>query len=1511
MKKTLKRMLAFALCLAVLFGFAVAPEAGATPTELGQNVIYATAGEPTYVPAGYTYVYEDETGLQQIRQFPYDVVITTTQLTPEQSMALADLEQGKRTYVNVDGRTLASSTLTASDAALLSDQIMAALNGDKLKEEEPVNVLYAPYASMKPVRALITFDAAPVAEMEGMTVALSTGLGQAEAQAAASIKAGQMAVLAQAEKALGHEIEVDGQFTLLSNAVSATVNYGDLYAISQIPGIKSATIMPSFELPATEARILDGTFTPSMTHVGPGMGANDAWDLGYKGEGMAVAVIDTGISYDNPAFFIQPEDQDAVAFTRQDIAAILDEYELNAETRNPDGDTSIDTVYYDAKIPFGFNYGDNWADFGVDYWEGHGSHVAGIIAGNLPEEVKPQISMEQLGIAPEAQIIVMKVMDDYGDIYFDSLLAAIEDCIILGVDVANMSLGAPSGPVYLEGFTEFYDRAYEAGINIVVSAGNDYHAGYGSLWGNDMVKSDSVSTGTVGQPGSYNAPMTVASMEGDMVFNTRGFYGDYMGWYDPDRQMYPTMTMIEFIELPDVPEGKGFRETLKGKDYAWTFSTEDAEGKLLFVEFESGNCDELIAMAAEAGALGLVLVGQEPAIGNGYEYSEATATRFDIPTVVVGELVVGDMVEYNPETIHVYDTWYPNAVAGEMSDFSSWGPTEGLTLKPEITGIGGDVFSAYYDSDFAVLSGTSMSAPTISATAALIRQYLRENALVAEEDMAHVVNCLLMSSATPIFDEKNETYYFVRRQGAGLANAATAIEAGAYITVEGTNKAKLELGDDPKRTGEYEMTFTVVNLEDTDKTYTLDTIVLGQKAEGGQYRDGKVTYLTAAHARNLEHTYTTNLTGNTLTVPAGSTAVVTVTVTLTEDEMEYYDERFPAGAYVEGFVRLTGLETGNLSVPFLAFYGEFDDAPILETGSAASLLGGEHAYGTADHIHNQLVGSVKIYEELNANSAYQAEHILGDTRDALSVKVPRKDFRFDLMWEWAMPFYHEHQGISPNSDGNLDYFTWKYALRRNVENIHYTVTNRQTGEVIFEQDTGFVAKTFNKTYAAGVEMSLEWLFPLETDGWSYWYNTDVCLLENNTWVDLTAEVTLEGHDKPTETLTMPLYIDMDPPITPENYVFDMQIDYPWPDFKPTPYYAATGYYDEMWYHDFGLSLMMQYEPEYDYWSTTMTIFEVVEDDEPSGGVDGAYFATWCSEENFNENYRVVDMFYDYAGNIAAYMVEGGKVMDYVEPVAEKTTIQVGEKLTINDVAVTPFNTRPDWSLSDETVAQFVDVQEHSATIEGLSHGKVKVYCGFGTKLKAVEIQVIDPAFEALRTKFTDVPGHWAEEDILTAVYKGLFKGVSDTSFNPNGTVTRGQVVTVLHRMAGEPEAGAEAAFTDLKSGAYYEEAVHWAAENGIVTGMSKEIFAPDAPVTREQFATFLYRYAQFMGADVTAEADLSQYTDAASVSGYAQEAMAWAVEAGLINGMTETTLAPAATATRAQAATILIRYTQR
>ena len=112
----------------------------------------------------------------------------------------------------------------------------------------------------------------------------------------------------------------------------------------------------------------------------------------------------------------------------------------------------------------------------------------------------------------------------------------------------------------------------------------------------------------------------------------------------------------------------------------------------------------------------------------------------------------------------------------------------------------------------------------------------------------------------------------------------------------------------------------------------------------------------------------------------------------------------------------------------------------------------------------------------------------------------------------------------------------------------------------------------------------------------------------------------------------------------------------------------------------------------------------------------------------------------------------------------------------------------------------------------------------------------------------------------------------------------------------------------MKAGAYYEKAVHWAAENGIVKGITTDCFQPDAPVTREQFATFLYRYAEYKGLDVSARADLSGYTDATSVGEYAVDAVSWAVANGLIKGVTDTTLSPNTTATRAQAATILVRY---
>ena len=132
------------------------------------------------------------------------------------------------------------------------------------------------------------------------------------------------------------------------------------------------------------------------------------------------------------------------------------------------------------------------------------------------------------------------------------------------------------------------------------------------------------------------------------------------------------------------------------------------------------------------------------------------------------------------------------------------------------------------------------------------------------------------------------------------------------------------------------------------------------------------------------------------------------------------------------------------------------------------------------------------------------------------------------------------------------------------------------------------------------------------------------------------------------------------------------------------------------------------------------------------------------------------------------------------------------------------------------------------------------------------------------------------------------------------------IVTILYRLEGEPAAEASS-FKDVKAGSWYEAAVNWAAANDIVNGYNEDTFAPTDTITREQMATILYRYSRFKGKDVSQTADLSNFTDAGSISGWAKDAVAWAVEVKLINGMTDTTLVPQGSATRAQAATLMMR----
>lgn len=227
----------------------------------------------------------------------------------------------------------------------------------------------------------------------------------------------------------------------------------------------------------------------------------------------------------------------------------------------------------------------------------------------------------------------------------------------------------------------------------------------------------------------------------------------------------------------------------------------------------------------------------------------------------------------------------------------------------------------------------------------------------------------------------------------------------------------------------------------------------------------------------------------------------------------------------------------------------------------------------------------------------------------------------------------------------------------------------------------------------------------------------------------------------------------------------------------------------------------------------------------------------------------------------------------------------------------------------------IDLAQYAPTKSGATFDGWYADKGLTKKITSVKLD----ANTTVYAKWTETPvsslpfgdvksGDWFYNDVKYVYDKGMMAGTAADVFAPNATTTRAMIVTILYRLEGSPAVTGTSAFVDVPAGQWYTDAVNWAAANQIVKGTSATTFAPNASITREQMAAILYRYAQYKGYDVTKKADLSGYSDNGQVSAYAKDALAWANAAKLINGVTNTTLAPQGNATRAQVSAILHRF---
>ncbi len=279
--------------------------------------------------------------------------------------------------------------------------------------------------------------------------------------------------------------------------------------------------------------------------------------------------------------------------------------------------------------------------------------------------------------------------------------------------------------------------------------------------------------------------------------------------------------------------------------------------------------------------------------------------------------------------------------------------------------------------------------------------------------------------------------------------------------------------------------------------------------------------------------------------------------------------------------------------------------------------------------------------------------------------------------------------------------------------------------------------------------------------------------------------------------------------------------------------------------------------------------------------DTTFTAVWSYIPPANPNYKIT------IGDM-----ENGTVT------ANPTAAKAGATVTLTPV--------PDegYALSTLTVTdRFGDAVRVTENSDGtytfpMPNGQVTVTATF--------VQVEEPA---PTEPFIDVAeGDWFYDAVVYAYQNELMDGVGGNRFAPNSETTRAQLVTILYRLEGQPAVSGDLPFTDVETGTWYTNAVLWAAQNGIVNGVTDTTFAPGDEITRQQLVTILYRYAEAKGYDVSASADLSGYPDADQVQDYAQPAMAWAVAENIIQGMEDGTLKPAGNASRAQIATILMRF---
>ena len=749
----------------------------------------------------------------------------------------------------------------------------------------------------------------------------------------------------------GTSAQVEHEYDNVLTGFALKAPAGALDAIRRAPGVRAAFL--EREGHVNDGATLDAEGGLEASQNGGQDPANLSAQLmmrtdqvAQKGEGKVIAVIDTGVDTTHQAF--TGALAGTPALTPQKVAAL--------SSQLGEGKTG---VYISQKFPFAYDYADS--DNDASPREGgsgfHGTHVAGIAAGNADKII---------GTAPDAQVIVAKVARSEDDALLDSaLLASLDDMLILHPDVVNLSLGWTAG-MDNEADTVYatvYKKLQDAGITVNAAAGNAFSTGYGNNSGKGLPYASDPDSSVIDEPATYSSVVAVASVENALIRNAFTVNGKDIG-YQRSRGMNGEKVAY-FSDLPAgtyeyVDAGFASEEDVAALKEKYP---DGLAGKIALVSRGKMTYQKKVENLYDLHPAG-ILVYNNVSVGS---LIIMNLTTQDLPAAFISQADGQAMLDAPEHTLSIAEGQVlPQSSIYEASEFSSWGVSPDLRLKPEIAAPGGNVFSSIPNGAYEQTSGTSMATPQMAGISAIVLQRVQSDPLFASmsaRQQADVVQNLIMGTARPLTDAAQTTgaLYSPRKQGAGLVDALAATTSSVYPTVVGApeqSRPKADLGDGTKG---WHFDVTLHNLSGTAATYELSSQALSEIVDGGFFTEHssdwrghgvEITYSGAASA---------SAEGAMVTVPASGEATVGIDVTPGSEFASYVADNTPNGTFLDGFVRFASTTKGqpDLAVPYLGFYGDWGKAPIFD---ALTSDGGEHVL--ASGIYNGSNGALLGYNPL-------------------------------------------------------------------------------------------------------------------------------------------------------------------------------------------------------------------------------------------------------------------------------------------------------------------------------------------------------------------------------------------------------------------------------------------------------------------------------------------------------------------------------------------------------------------